>query len=128
TTAAGLWASACIGLAAGCGFYEGALVATVMAYLAVKFLARVDTRILGKMESMTFYVELEPLCRFSTLLIQLREKGCRMVDLELHGRENDPAEGLSAIITVALCPDLGREEAEAAFAEFHGVHFLEAVS
>jgi putative Mg2+ transporter-C (MgtC) family protein len=128
TTAAGLWASACIGLAAGCGFYEGALVATVLAYLAVKFLARVDKRVLGKLESMTFYVELEPLCRLSTLLLQLREKSCRMVDLELHGHENDPAEGLSAIITVALCPNLSRGEAETVFAAFHGIHFLEAVS
>lgn len=128
TTAAGLWASACIGLAAGCGFYEGALVATVLAYLAVKFLARVDTRVLGKLESMTIYVELEPLCRLSTLLLQLREKGCRMVDLELHGHENDPAEGLSAIMTVALCPNLSRGEAETVFAAFHGIHFLEAVS
>lgn len=32
TTAAGLWASACIGLALGVGFYEGALVGTVAVY------------------------------------------------------------------------------------------------
>ena len=32
TTAAGLWASACIGLALGIGFYEGALVGTVAVY------------------------------------------------------------------------------------------------
>ena len=33
TTAAGLWASACIGLAIGIGFYEGAVIGTIAVYI-----------------------------------------------------------------------------------------------
>ena len=40
TTAAGLWASACIGLAIGVGFYEGALVGTIAVYFTERFLRR----------------------------------------------------------------------------------------
>ena len=40
TTAAGLWASACIGLAIGTGFYEGAIVGTVVVYLIERELRR----------------------------------------------------------------------------------------
>lgn len=42
TTAAGLWASACIGLAIGVGFYEGALVGTVAVYVTERMLRRVS--------------------------------------------------------------------------------------
>ncbi len=38
TTAAGLWASACIGLAIGIGFYEGAIVGTVFVFFTEKVL------------------------------------------------------------------------------------------
>ena len=38
TTAAGLWASACIGLAIGIGFYEGAFVGAVSVYFTEKVL------------------------------------------------------------------------------------------
>ena len=35
TTAAGLWASACIGLAIGIGFYMGGVIATIVVYLVI---------------------------------------------------------------------------------------------
>lgn len=38
TTAAGLWASACIGLAIGVGFYEGAIVGTIAVYFTERWL------------------------------------------------------------------------------------------
>ena len=39
TTAAGLWASGCIGLAIGIGFYEGALVGTVAVFFTEQILS-----------------------------------------------------------------------------------------
>ena len=38
TTAAGLWAAACIGIALGLGFYEGAVVGAVMVYVTIHML------------------------------------------------------------------------------------------
>jgi len=51
TTAAGLWASACIGLAIGIGFYEGALLGTVAVYFTERFLRRVSKQIKMKSKS-----------------------------------------------------------------------------
>lgn len=45
TTAAGLWASACIGLAIGIGFYEGAVVGTIAVYFTEHMLRRVSKSI-----------------------------------------------------------------------------------
>ena len=47
TTAAGLWASACIGLAIGVGFYEGAIVGTIAVYFTERFLRRWSKSIKG---------------------------------------------------------------------------------
>jgi putative Mg2+ transporter-C (MgtC) family protein len=44
TTAASLWAVACIGLAVGIGFWPGALIATVVIYLALNALKKVNRR------------------------------------------------------------------------------------
>jgi len=45
TTAAGLWASACIGLAIGIGFYEGAIVGAVAVYITERMLRRLSKSI-----------------------------------------------------------------------------------
>jgi len=48
TTAAGLWASACIGLAIGAGFYEIAVVGTLAVFFTVRGLRNVSKRIMIK--------------------------------------------------------------------------------
>ena len=42
TTAAGLWASACMGLAIGIGFYECAIIMCLFLYLVLEVIARLD--------------------------------------------------------------------------------------
>jgi len=45
TTAASIWISAAIGLAVGCGYISAALITTVIAYLSLSFLKRMDIKI-----------------------------------------------------------------------------------
>ena len=42
TTAAGLWASACMGLAIGAGFYESVVLGTVLIFLSMRFLPTIE--------------------------------------------------------------------------------------
>lgn len=48
TTAAGLWASACVGLACGIGFYLGAVVATVIILITLVVLKKIEKKFLRK--------------------------------------------------------------------------------
>lgn len=48
TTAAGLWASACIGLAIGIGFYEGALVGTAAVFFTERILRNYSKHLSAK--------------------------------------------------------------------------------
>ena len=46
TTAAGLWTSACIGLAIGTGFYEAAIVGSIAVLIVERWLKRLKKRIM----------------------------------------------------------------------------------
>lgn len=48
TTAASLWAVACIGLAAGAGFYEAAIITAALVYLALAFLRKFEKTLINK--------------------------------------------------------------------------------
>ena len=57
TTAACLWASACMGLAIGAGFYECVLVGFCLIFLAVKVLPALERKIVANSRNLTFYME-----------------------------------------------------------------------
>lgn len=48
TTAAGMWASACIGLAIGIGFYSAGIIGTAAIYIIMTYFHKVETNIILK--------------------------------------------------------------------------------
>ena len=60
TTAAGLWASACVGLAVGIGLYEVALVSGASIFLVLTLLHRSELGLRRRSNVVEFYVELDP--------------------------------------------------------------------
>lgn len=57
TTAAGLWAAACLGLAIGIGFYEGALLGGLAIVFTVSGLIRFDIWLRKKSKYLELYIE-----------------------------------------------------------------------
>lgn len=57
TTAASLWAVACVGLAAGIGFYEGAVIATILIYITLMLLKKLEKKISIRKQYMSIIVE-----------------------------------------------------------------------
>lgn len=57
TTAAGLWASACIGLALGAGFFEGAIVGCVMILIVNALLIKLSQRMARESRYVRIYIE-----------------------------------------------------------------------
>ncbi len=58
TTAAGLWATATIGIACGCGFYIGALVGTLVVAITEAVLLKLEARGRRKNRKVILYVEI----------------------------------------------------------------------
>ena len=59
TTAAGLWATAAIGLALGAGFYSGATIAFVIIVLTFTIMHRLEYRITRRYNRFGIYMEIE---------------------------------------------------------------------
>ena len=59
TTAAGLWASACIGLALGIGFYAGALIAGTLVFVVLALLPKLEVYFYNRSRVMEIYAEVD---------------------------------------------------------------------
>ncbi len=83
TTAAGLWASACMGLAIGAGFYEAALIGCTAIILTVVVFSRLETFILSRSRNINLFVEFENAEDLSLIIAQIKEQDVRIFDVEL---------------------------------------------
>lgn len=64
TTAAGLWTTACIGLAVGAGFYMGAILAAATMMAAITFFTKLEN--LGKRKhARIYYLEFDSSCKIN---------------------------------------------------------------
>lgn len=82
TTAAGLWASACMGLALGAGFFEGAVIMCVLLVLVIAVLTRLDKVYVKSAASVQLYVEYLEHVPFSAILCALHKIGWHMTAVE----------------------------------------------
>ena len=74
TTAAGLWATAAIGLALGIGFYSGAIVTFACAVLTVTLMSKLEYILTKKYNRFGIYVEIKSDEYVRTTIDMLKEK------------------------------------------------------
>lgn len=82
TTAAGLWASAAMGLAIGVGYYECAIVMCIFLYIVLQGLNSVDERFIKGHTILEFYLEYDETFRLSCVLKKVRNDGWHMENIE----------------------------------------------
>lgn len=83
TTAAGLWASAIVGLALGGGFYEGALLTTVLIMVAELLFSKLEYRMLNSSPEVNLYVEYINSSDLESLLRLFRRRGISILNMEI---------------------------------------------
>lgn len=88
TTAASLWATAAVGLATGIGFYEAALIGTVVIVLTLTVLSILDSKMHKKTRYFEVYVELEPDVSLGMFLDGIRAKGIAIEDIQMETSRN----------------------------------------
>jgi len=125
TTAAGLWSSACIGLAVGIGFYEGAIIACVFILFIIAIMHRIERFSTAKTKSVELYVELCEGARLSALLRSVRENDLRIIKIDftqvLYAQNNNIAVLLSLRLPKGVAPDAAAE----IFAKQQSVFYVE---
>ena len=102
TTAAGLWTSAIVGLALGGGFYEGALLATVLIMLAELVFSKLEYHILSKAPEINLYVEYIDRSCLDEILKLLRDRAVKVVNLEIARSAKSETNNACAIFSLRL--------------------------
>ena len=93
TTAAGLWASACMGLAAGAGYFSCVLVMCVLILLVLEILYKVDKHYVSQSRQMFLYLEMQRGTRMGTVLSLLNENHVRVYAFDRLGTDTEECLG-----------------------------------
>ncbi|MDD6302462.1 MAG: MgtC/SapB family protein [Bacillales bacterium] len=82
TTAAGLWAIACIGLCLGCGFYTASIVGFLFVVLAVLFLSKIEKAFTNRRGCFEIHVEFETRLNLKEFVKYIRTKEISIASVE----------------------------------------------
>lgn len=102
TTAAGLWAAACVGLSLGIGFYTGAVVGCVLIFVVMALLHRLDDWVLASTKVINLYVEFDRMSDVGEFLRFTKEQGFRISDVEMTRANGIGDSGTAILCTLRL--------------------------
>ena len=102
TTAAGLWDSAIIGLAIGVGYYEAAVYATFLILMVEIILSKLDWFLISNVRTINVYVEYGDPDNLTDIIAKLKEKGVRILDIEITKNKLESDVHISAILSLKL--------------------------
>ena len=102
TTAAGLWASACMGIAVGAGFYECVAIAFLLIFLCIRVLPIIDNFIQDNAMIMNLYVEFESLNQVGVLINKIKSLQVQICDVEIERGREKLSQRHSAVFTIRL--------------------------
>ncbi len=129
TTAAGLWASACMGLAVGAGFYECVIPACILIFLCVRYLTNISSFIQDNAKIINIYVEFESLDHLSDILERMSSQDLQVFDVDVDRAEgrNQRASHPSIVFSVNLKRRMTHEQILASLSDLNGIRLIREV-
>lgn len=102
TTAAGLWASACLGLAVGIGFYEIAIIATMFILFTMTIMQRVETSLATYTTPMLLRIELKSNEEVPQLIEEVNKMGATIKNIEVHNGDTQARSPEHSVVMLRL--------------------------
>lgn len=96
TTAAGLWAVACIGLAIGIGFYVGGITAAIAVYIVISKFRSISDRFTHNDMWMRIYIEFSSVHQLNSMYTVLESFGMEIGEVMINHPKNQ--ENYNAIV------------------------------
>lgn len=125
TTAAGLWASACLGLAIGAGFYECVGICVALILICMYAFPALETRMILRSRYMNILAELEGFDHFGIVLATLRELGITVCDVDLTKHPEDSRASLGVHLSVYLPKEINHTMLLARLSTLGGIVSIE---
>ena len=127
TTAAGLWATAGMGLCAGAGYLECAVIICLIIYLTLVPLYKLDAMHVKTAHALTVYMELAPDLRLSKLMKSLQGIGMQLNSIEPFGSSGEDYCGYRLEVEMTR-HDLATEKAMKQLEMLDEVQFVQHLS
>lgn len=127
TTAAGLWASACTGLALGIGFYSGAIIASILVFLSLAFLPKVEAYFYNRSRILYLFVELDSMNNLKAFLNTIRSHQMIIQETRINKSSSIVEEGYSLDVSIRLPKKVSHDSIVQSLADGVGVFFVEEI-
>ncbi len=100
TSAAGLWAAACLGVAIGIGFYSGALIVALIVFIVITFFKKIDYLLTSTNKIINIYTSFKSIEQLDKFIIYCNISGFKVRDIEITKDPNQNDVAVIAIITI----------------------------
>lgn len=127
TTAAGLWAAACVGLAIGIGFYAGAIIGCVLTFVIMAALHSLDDRVMASTRILNLYIELNQLSDLGIFMKYAKENDFKVSDLEISRTKSINETAIGVLLTIRSLKKATHVEVIETLSKVDGITYIEEV-
>ncbi len=127
TTAAGLWASACMGLAIGAGFYECVGLCFALIFLVIRLLPFIENAIIENARNMNIYVEFQSLDDVGEIINRIKAQDVQIYEVEIERGREERSRNPSAIFFIRMNQKQAHTRILAAISELESVYAIDEI-
>ena len=127
TTAAGLWASACMGLAIGAGFYECVILAFLLMFLCIRLLPYLENYMVERARNMNLYIEYTSFDNIGLIIGKIKAQGAQIYEVNIDRSSERKGLYPSAVFTIRLAPNTHHAQVIAAISELDDVMTIDEI-
>ncbi len=102
TTAAGLWASACMGLAIGAGFFECAIIGFVLILITTTVFNKIGSWIVSTARNMDLYVEFAQMENLGEIINTVKNMDIQIFDVDIQREKQSNGVVIGAVLSTRL--------------------------
>ena len=125
TTAAGLWACACMGLCIGAGFYECAIVVCVLIWLTISYFTGVEKHLVSTSQNINVSVVIADTSVLSNIFQTMKDMDIKIYDSEVMNMKDLKNEPPNVLIEMRMPKRRRHSDVIAAIASIDGVLSIE---
>ena len=127
TTAAGLWASACMGLAIGAGFYECVLPGLVLILLCVRVLPAAEALMVENARNMNLYIEFTSMDDVGLILGCIKAQNVDIYNVDIERGRKDRSQSPSAVFSLRLHKKRSHSQVVASIAKLECIRMIDEI-
>lgn len=123
TTAACVWAVGAIGIAIGYGFYEAAIIGTLLMFFITKTLNVLDRKLRHNMKEFSIYIEVVDAKQLNSTLTEIKNMELSVEMVRLEQPKTHSSDGVGIDLIAHIKKDVGVDEMVKRINEIDNVNF-----